>query len=310
MSKPYITYIAEVEDLERSNEDTVVYKAINDTITFEELERHKNCINWNYISNSITKEACTRDFYTKFDKHLNWRTGNFLTYVDEDYLLKKIYNIDKFFLFANRKNVSEDFCIKVLKQFEDMIYEYNGIIKHIVSYVKNLSNDFIEKYVLDKIQEAKSKDTCYTEISACHTLAQEVAFKHRITEEQFLKYVNDNNNEYFTKFLRFVILTQSFNNFSKEFIKSNKRNLNEKSFLDTNQVRDYLAEYTLSNNALEIFKSRINYIDLLNKYNLDVKHLEYMVPICKKELFDLFIKHSDKVKSDKKLSELGKLLSK
>jgi len=310
MDKPYIAYVAEIEDVEKSTEDMTVFKVINDTITFEELERHKNCINWEYISNNITKETCTEEFYTRFSDYLNWHRGNFLEYVSEEHLLKKFRIISKDFLFSIKRDLSEDFCIKCLHDYKNYNYDYTSILRCIVKNIKNLSNEFIEKYILDRIQKAKAKDTGYSEISLCRGLANELAFNQKITEEQFLMYVDDSNNEFFTKFLRFVILTKSSNNFSKDFIKSHRKNLNEKSFLETKQVIEYLTTHKMSNGALEVFKNKMDWIGLINRFNLDVNHLEYMIPICKKELFDLFIKHSDKIKNEKRLNELGKLLSK
>jgi len=288
MSEPYIEYWY----TKTKNSFTRDENYELDRISFKDLERHTNCIDWFHISGFITKETCTEDFYTKFSKYLNWKNGKFLEYVSEEYLLLKLSEIEIASLFSGRK-FSEDFCVKAINSefANEFSFRYRRLLECII-VTQKLSTEFFNKYILSIFDIKPEKNTYNWEIESTKNYIADLSpYYQKFTDEQFLKYVD--GNKYFKKFNRFVILSSENNNFSKEFIKAHKKDLNEKSFLTTKQVTNYLSNHKISKNALEIFKDRIDWIALINK--AEIKDIEYMFPLCKKEFFNVFIKYSDDI---------------
>jgi len=306
----YIEYIVDEKDVGRTIK----------RISFEDLHKYKDCIDWSFISNYITEETCTKKFYDEFIDYLCWRGSYvFLSYVSEEDLVvnfDRIYNLSN--LFYNKRNYSEEFCEKCLnyilekdesknKEYVYGTYGYMSSLNGILRTNTNISFDFLEKYLLNIIiKPDTNKHFSNYYYDACNNLVK----YQKLTEEQYLKYIKPEklaDRRYFEKFDRFIALSNVRNNFSKEFIKENRENLNTKEFFKTNQVNEYLAINEISKNALEFFKSKIDFVKLIN-YCASIEKIAYMYPTCKKEFFDIYMKYSDKIRSPKKLSELATLL--
>jgi len=279
-------------------------------LSFDNMIKHSNCFDWYYLSNNITEDTCTRDFITTFGEHLKWYNGNFLMYVPDDIILKNMNRIDKGSIFS-RRQFSEEFCSKILddilntspKYANDM---YFTNLKYMIKYQKNLSNDFLQKYLFTKITTDKVKGIIPD--YRVGELMRNLAEYFPLTEEQYLIYIVK-TSKYTTKFSRFTALVNADSNYSLDFIKNHRKGLNEKAFLNTDQVKYYLSHNKISENALTVFKQRINWIDLINSHETKAEVLEYMGKHCKKEIFDTIMKHSDKLNNKKNLEIVNRSIS-
>jgi len=291
MSKSYIEYWTPIEKDEDDFTRDITYTT--DKISFNDLEKHKNCIDWRYISGNITEETCTEEFYKKFSKHLNWYDGKFLNYVSEDYLFEMRSAINISTLFAKNRQFSEEFISKFIGTIDTENHKFRCAITDVINYQKDLSTEFLDKTIFTLFDKTENKDNYYYRDYTLCSIGDNLTLSQKITKEQFLNYVIK-YPDYFKKFSRFIALVNPKNEFDGEFIKSNKKGFNEKDFLQTKQVTRYLANNRISEEALKIFKSKLDWVGIINRCE-NTNAIEYMIPICKKELFDVFIKYSDKV---------------
>jgi len=277
------------------------------TISFAELQKYRNCIDWSYICSNITKETCTQEFYTKFFDKLFWNNTHFLNFVeDEDDLTKFSDKISASTLFKTKPNLSEDFCKKYTSRYRDDVesWGYRNVSVEMLKWNKNLTTDFMEEI----FQDMCSMDDEYNHRKP-YIAEAIVDGKQPITTSQYVKYIEGELDGAFSKFKKFAVLVNPRNNFSEKFIREHKRDFNQVSFLGTDQVKELLAftENPISENALRIFKAKIDYVHLLNKLTRP-ELLDSMVKVCKKELFDVMIKKSGDLKNQNNLDYLKRIM--
>ena len=278
------------------------------TISFEHLKQHSACIDWQLISDNVTEETCTKEFYDIFNDYLQWNNSNFIAYVDEKDLYDndRIEKISLYHLFRAKPDLSEKFCRYVIELYNKnngcRYHYYNTAYREILTHNINLSTEFIEetfkKLLTDEVPS-------YEKESYVNVLAR----NQKITEEQYSDYVECRElRGYFRKFIKFIVLSNPKNNYSIDFIKSHRLDMNQRAFFNTEQVMEFISKNPISKNALEVFKTKINYIDLLNTHALGEEILDNMVSVCKKELFDTLIKNGDQLHNDNNLNYLKSIL--
>jgi len=250
------------------------------------LEKLGKCMDWHFISNTVTEDTCTPEFYKKFSKYLNWQNGKFLKYVDENDIDINDKNLGiSTLLRLKGENLSEDFCNMLLES-------KNYYLNDILTYRLKLSNEFIERVLKDQTKMNSN-------------IVGWIIKYQKVTKEQYEKY-----NYLFDENDKFKILCNANNDFSIEFLTEefSKLDINGQYFRRETTLR-YLAHVNISNNALSLLHDKINLTNLLKFVCITSDIIEKLVPYNKKKIFNILMKEDTSNMNSENLEKLNKILA-